>query len=90
MVKTMFLTCRNLLKILRVIDTHPEYAKSFLNYTTGNCYYNGKISNGALLGEFENQETGNLDNLVFKTKLVGTSLYLFHGFEAGIKYNDWE
>ncbi|XWV26233.1 putative orfan [Tupanvirus soda lake] len=72
------------------LNKYPQYYSSFLGYTSGNCYYNGKLSVGDDLNAEEKNHTENINNLVLKTKPINKPLYLFHGFEPGIKYNDNE
>ncbi|XWV24985.1 putative ORFan [Tupanvirus deep ocean] len=70
------------------LKEHPEYNSSFLGYTSGNCYYNGKLSVGDKLNTEEKTHTENINKLVMQTKPIDKPLYLFHGFEAGVKYDD--
>lgn len=75
-------------KTNKTIEKYPIFCQTLRNYIVGNCYYNGKISHNLALTEEEKQETNNLDKLIMETEPITKPLYLFHGFEAGLKYND--
>ncbi len=67
---------------------NSDYHSSFINYVAGNCYYNGKLSNNEKLEPKEKICSDNIDNLAMSTATISKPLYLFHGFEPGINYND--
>lgn len=84
----MFDMVESIEKTSRVLDKYPQYYKTLIGYISGNCYYNGKISNDIALSEEEDSTTKDLDRLVMMTEPISKPLYLFHGFEMGMNYND--
>lgn len=70
------------------LQKNPDYRKAMIGYMSGNCYYNSKLSHGEPLTDAEKNNTNLLDKLVLQTEPISKPLYLFHGFEPGIKYND--
>lgn len=72
------------------LDNNPHLYRSMVTYNSGCCYYNGKISHGQQLSDDDKTETENIDKLSSLIAPLRQPLYLFHGFEPGLKYNDDE
>jgi len=75
-------------KTNKTLEKYPHYNRTLINYISGNCYYNGKISHNYEVNENDLKESSDLDDLILKTQPMSKSLHLFHGFEPGIRYDD--
>lgn len=70
------------------LEKNPKCYRPLIEYIAGNCQYNAKISHNEPISDTEQIKTNLLDELILATKPVAKPLYLFHGFEPGIKYDD--
>jgi hypothetical protein len=63
-----------------------------IRYNSGFCDFNQRLSHGLKLSEDDTQYSKNIDKLVELTEPTEKNLYLFHGFEFGMKYgeNKWK
>lgn len=74
----------------RPIEDHPnnEIYQSCIKYNSGNCWWNGKLSNDDPLCDDDKKDVANLKTALDIVKPVPFPIDLFHGFEYHLKYDE--